>query len=268
MAKIKKLPSFENPPINEVVMAIQFTPVEGFNVLHYNDVYSLFEKDFKHHQQKPRLQPTFETFGGNSSDPISIELTSGMELPRMWFVSKKGEKLIQFQDDKFIFNWRKRSMKPTYPRYENLLVEFQNLLEKLSNYFKSNFKSEIEITQIELSYLNIIPLRNLTEIDKWIKLPKIDLEDVESLNVSMARVLQDASGASFARFSTSVATATNRNSGDRAIQLGLSVKGRPSEEMDQLLPIDFFNLAREKIVTTFNDITTSKAHKAWSKHEQ
>ena len=72
MIRPSHLPVFSNPPLDEVVLGIQFTPVSSYTSVHGNDVWALFREEFPLVQEHPALEPKFETFGG-------VNPTSGID---------------------------------------------------------------------------------------------------------------------------------------------------------------------------------------------
>ena len=57
------LADFKAPPLNEVVMGIQFQPVPGYQQIRALEVWQLFREQFPVVQEQLPLNPQFETFG-------------------------------------------------------------------------------------------------------------------------------------------------------------------------------------------------------------
>src|SRR4051794_5656712 len=101
------LPDFRKPPLNEVVLGIQFNPVPGYSQIYAGEVWGLFRARFPQVQEMPALPPNFETFGIPQGPQIGFNVLAGASHDRFWFLSPAGEQLIQFQMDRLLHNWRK-----------------------------------------------------------------------------------------------------------------------------------------------------------------
>ena len=69
MARPEHLPDFESPPLDELVLGVQFSPLPGYSAVFAKDVWGLFRQQFPRVEEKPALDPVFETFGGTSPPP-------------------------------------------------------------------------------------------------------------------------------------------------------------------------------------------------------
>ena len=78
-------------------------------------------------------------------------------LPRVWFVNKDGDRLIQIQRDAFICNWRKQKPEDDYPRYHSVLEKFSEQFAIFETFLIEAKLGEIYPTQYELTYVNLIP---------------------------------------------------------------------------------------------------------------
>jgi len=100
------LPDFTNPPITEVVLSNQFAPPSGYCEVYAREVWAIFEKAFPTIEEKPQLPPSFEVFGGPEMPGMKLNFWSGVIHNRYWFLVPNKTELIQFQQDRFIHNWR------------------------------------------------------------------------------------------------------------------------------------------------------------------
>jgi uncharacterized protein (TIGR04255 family) len=143
--------------VTEVALTAQFArPVIDFAML------GLFServrKEFPQQQQQPAAQAIEpETFGQAPSAPsFRIQLGPDVQLPRIWFESADGERLVQLQEDRLTVNWRLQDGDPTdYPRYSRLREIFQAQLKRVAAIAKSRDR-EINVTTCEVLYVNPI----------------------------------------------------------------------------------------------------------------
>ncbi len=125
-------PRFENPPVVETALGIQFAELSDFRTSHFGLFYERIRDRYPIVKDQPRLDPIIETF---PKAPRTPRFTIGTTPPpqRVWYENEEGSRLVQLQPDRFGFNWRKPSKEATYPSYtENsrlCLDEFRHLLE-------------------------------------------------------------------------------------------------------------------------------------------
>ena len=259
------LPDFAEPPLDEVVLGVQFEPVSGYSAVYAKDIWELFRSEFPKVQEQPILPPQFETFGGaNAQASLEIHLGEAPVGSRLWFLSEDESHLLQFQSDRFITNWRKRPDLPPYPRFEEIAKAFENNLTKLERHFWANFKHQININQAEVTYINIILIEDYSEACEWFSLLKDGNLNIDTLNMGFGEVVKSRTGEPFARLYHKIESARSVNSEQRAFRLSLTYKGKPAGNNIASAMI-FLADAREAVVTRFADITTDKAHQSWGR---
>lgn len=139
------LPEFENPPVSEVVCGIVFEPVEQFAIHHVGLFWEVVKDEF----------PICENAARLGFSPAQLDLKD--YLPRVWFVCKEQDRLIQLQNDRFFFNWRKTEIEEFYPRYRKIIKAFGDNLGRFKSFLKENNLGSIKPKRCELSYINHIP---------------------------------------------------------------------------------------------------------------
>ena len=140
------LPSYKQPPLNEVVCSIIFEPLQSFKAPHLG---KLWEK----------LKPEFSTI--DHAIPIGmndyITPPDDYPFPRIWFINDLGNTLIQIQNDRFIFNWRKTKDQDCYPRYEEVKKHFFSHFQKFLDFIAEENLGTVTTKAYELTYINHIP---------------------------------------------------------------------------------------------------------------
>jgi uncharacterized protein (TIGR04255 family) len=258
-----RLPSFTNPPLDEVVLGVQFTPSQSYTSINVRDIWELFKNQFPMVQEHPAIPPQYETFGGATVQP-SFQLQFGPAQfgNRLWFISEDQNRLLQFQSDRFLMNWRKNSSPQPYPRFEALRDSYAEHLSLLENYMISNFQQPLIINQAEISYINIIPVSLFADIAQWSSLiSKVDC-DIEGLTFNFSEILYDASNNPFGRIFYFLQSIYSTDGTSKAINFTLTVRGKP-KSTGVASAFSFFELGREKIVSRFKQLTTDLAHKSW-----
>jgi len=267
MARPNHLPDFTCPPLDEVVLGVQFVPPQGYSSVHSNDVWRLFDKEFPKVQEHPPLEPKFETFGGFNPQPgIQLRVGPPPVRGRLWFISEEGSHLIQFQDDRFLLNWRKRPDDQPYPRFEGIAASFSTYLEQLERHFEEKFSCHIEVNQAEISYINIVPVEEFSQIGDWFSLWGGRQLNIESLATNFSEVIENESGKPFARLTYEIKSVMRIDGKKKALQLSLTFRGIPLGN-DKAASMKFIEAGRDKIVTRFSEITTETAHNFWGRQQ-
>lgn len=264
----ENLPDFESPPLDEVVIGVQFTPVPNFKTLDTVKVWDLFRDGFPLLEEVPALAPQFETFGGiRSSQGIQFSVAPGAVPTRFWFISQDQGHLIQFQNDRLLLNWRKRSTSGEYPRFEHIFNSFSSYLEQLEELFLNEFKSKLEITQAEVSYINLIPVQHFDELTRWIKFLGIDGIDVESASSNFAEAVSDSKGKAIARMYHELQSVSSYDGKQKAFRLSITCRGVPYDAESNSDKLELIKKGRIKIIHRFVDLTTEYAHEQWGRKQ-
>lgn len=270
MSRPVDLPDYERPPLNEVVLGVQFSPPRGYQQIHAGEVWEIFRQDFPEVKSQPPLQPWFETFGRPQSGSNILESRIVQEFPhpRYWFLSEDEDELIQFQKDRLLHNWRKvGSGENPYPRFESILPKFESELFALEKYLEKFSDQKMNITQCELSYINHILLteeeNGASAIDKWIRLINIEDPELEDFSFRFHKNLNDETGHPYGRLIVECKTGINSKD-ELLLRLELTVRGAPKEPSAHA-SLNFLKDGREIIVNCFDDITTDFAHRKWGR---
>ncbi|GAN32695.1 MAG: TIGR04255 family protein [Candidatus Brocadia sp. AMX2] len=141
------LPSYKNPPVNEVVCGMRFQVPDKLRIPHIGFLWDKLRADYPIIQH---AQPITSVKGG-----IWLDEATGLPLPRVWFINKSDDQLVQFQLDRFYFNWRRRQN--NYPRYDYVIRNFESVLNTIVNFFGEFELGELKPIEYELSYINHIP---------------------------------------------------------------------------------------------------------------
>jgi uncharacterized protein (TIGR04255 family) len=142
------LPSYNNPPLEEVAFGCRFTPLKRWRIPHTGSLWSQFSKDY------PIIEHAPPIFSDNTA--MLFDETTGFPLPRVWFINNTESRLIQFQQDRFHYNWRKREGEPAYPRFNELFSKFSEYIDIFEKFTADHGLGLVEAQSFELSYINHI----------------------------------------------------------------------------------------------------------------
>jgi uncharacterized protein (TIGR04255 family) len=144
MSEAQKLPilEFDNPPIVEKLMGVQFQRLEDWSVPHFGLFWQEIRSDFPDFSDRPPLLSE----GGNYNfeDPLI----------RCWFFHKSENKLIQLQQDRFLYNWQKPTDYKEYPHYKTIRPDFENAWRKFIKFLSANQVGTPTIEQCEITYVD------------------------------------------------------------------------------------------------------------------
>lgn len=259
------LPDFDDPPLDEVVLGVQFATLAGYQQIRAGEVWALYRDAYPQVEERAPLPPSFEIFGGRPSTHATnqLSLIDGPMHDRFWFVDRSGNQLIQFQPDRLLHNWRKVGDSGSYPHFESMAAAFRSEIGLLEGYANKLEKQAIAINQCEISYINRIAIGSESEANlaKWCALWSGDLADVESVGFSIREILRRPDGSPYARMFIDCGSGVAA-SGSSVFGLTISIKGAPLDTTI-MSAMDFFVCGRSAIVKKFREITTPYAHEKW-----
>lgn len=273
------LPEFDNPPVTEVVLSVQFSELRGYRTVHAGLLWErCFRESYPNFSEHPPLDPVFETFGPRDVGRPSVKLLQvpGPPLPRLWFLNNVGSELVQVQSDRFIHNWRKIGQGAEYPRYEAISVKFFDELKKIEDFFGQEKIGEVEVNQCEVTYVNYITLedvdiRNMPE--RALRLlsavsnddsdPGAVVPSFEDARIFARYVMQGEDGSQIGRLTVTAQPALLENE-TPVLRLDLTARGAPTTP-DSVSVSKFFDLGRQTIVRAFTALTTAEMHALWKR---
>jgi uncharacterized protein (TIGR04255 family) len=256
------LPSYKNPPVNEVVCGMRFQVPDKLRIPHIGFLWDKFRADYPIVQHAPPI--------ASVKGEISVDEATGIPLPRVWFINKSDDQLVQFQFDRFYFNWRRRQS--DYPRYDHVIRNFERALNTLVSFFGEFELGELKPIEYELSYINHIPKgQGWNTIDDlpgifpdfvWKQTKTRFLPNPEKVAWQTEFPLQEKKG--YLIVNLKQATRTE----DKVPLLVLELKTRRIGESRSKEAIrEWFDLAHEWIVRGFTDLTTPEIQKIWERED-
>lgn len=257
------LPSYKNPPVNEVVFGILYRTPSELKLPHIGILWQKFQSDYPYIQHAPPI--------ASAKGELKIDSKTGVPIPRLWFINESDDQLIQFQVDRFYFNWRRRQ--DNYPRYDYLKNKFVNLLDNMIIFFDELNFGNLEPIQCELTYINHIPkgeiwnrFDDLTKIFSdfaWSYKKDRFLPNPQKIAWQCEFALPEGRGRLVAKLKQAIRTE------DKVPLLVLELQAIGIYELNGKVEkeyiLSWFDLAREWIVRGFTDLTTPETHEIWGK---
>lgn len=150
------LPDFNDPPVVETVLSIQFDPLP-LTVAHLGLLWNDYRVMFPASDERPPLEPMIEQFpeGPAARLGFKFQALETFPVPRILFTNNQGNEMIQVQKDRFIKNWRKEGESERYPHYDDTIrPNFDRDYLIFLDFLAKNHLGTPRINQCEVSYVN------------------------------------------------------------------------------------------------------------------
>ena len=270
---INDLPEYDNPPVVEVVLSVQFSPL--LNTGHLGLMWGRFRDRFRTLEEKSPLQPMIELFGVKhfqiSEHQLRLSFSEIPPTPRCWLINETEKSLIQVQSDRFIFNWRKPSEHAEYVRFMTLLPYFKKEYERFTDFLSDEgMLDKLDVNQCEITYVNHIGLPEKESTHERFReimslfnqgIESGFLPDPENVDLSLRYIIRDEKSDPIGRLHVSIKPQYLKDEQD-IYSMNLTVRGKPiGEGIDGI--IDFFKLGRRWIVKGFTELTSEEMHRLW-----
>lgn len=264
------LPDFEQPPVIEVALAVQFEPVIALRQGHLGLFWSKIKTEFPHTRDLPPLAGSVERLDDEETPSFEIEISDLPPLHRAWFVSEKEERLIQIQSDRFAHNWRLRPGEEEYPHFEPLFDTFCTRLSDLEAIVEDAGGEALAYRQVEVTYLNWIPATEIGEVLRGASTFSIDVPGVGPQPTGERIALRfpvehQASAAGHLYLETHRAHNVGGTEPTSGYFLSLTFKGPMRGHSDRDRLHGLMERGREVIVESFAAVTEPSWHKIWRK---
>jgi uncharacterized protein (TIGR04255 family) len=242
----------------EVVFGAAFVPVQGITVAHLGGWWEILGRSkYPTCEEQPPLGQLVENFG---VVPAQFEF-GVVPTPRVWFVSKAGEQVVQIQRDRFLCNWRKTPAQQVYPRYGVVSSTFFRQLAEYQKFVLTEVGGDLSFTQFELTYINHVVVGAEVEGIGGV-LPDLAwrpnerfLPPPDGVEARLSFVLPDKQ----TRLHATITTGRRRDDNSPVLIVDLTARGLGPDLSA------WFASAHEWIVRGFADLTSGGAHRAWGR---
>ncbi len=258
----KPLPSYKQPPVDEVVCGFTFEPLRQLKVPHIGLLWERVRNEY------PNVQHAVPIATDTS---LLVDEATGIPLPRVWFISNADNELIQLQSDRFYYNWRHRG--DDYPRYPSIIKKFEEAKSHLEVFTSELLLGTIKPLECELTYINHIPKgQGWESIDD---LPKVIRDFIwqkekhhflpNPANVAWQVRFELPKGKGW--LNVKLNQATRKVDGVPRLILELTAKGLGQDKTAKAMR-NWFDLAHEWIVRGFTDLTEKEIQETIWKRER
>lgn len=150
---------YKHPPLIETVLGVQFNPLIGFASAHLGAFWShIGASEWPVTSDAPPLPPQFEQFSETDKweAGLRIQISSSIQ-PRLQLSNQLGDKMIQIQNGRLHFNWRKQNDAAGYPKYQSVRDSFKDVFSKFLDFTNGVGLGNVEPNQWEVTYVNVMP---------------------------------------------------------------------------------------------------------------
>ena len=273
------IPEFEDPPVVEVAISLQFRTLERMQSAHAGMFWTQMRRlGFCHIEDHGELEPTIEEFVTPPNSRMGVRVQSyddAPPLPRVWFLNDARNELVQLQRDRLIVNWRQGARAEAYPRYRNIIEQFKHALEELKEFTTKEKLGEIAPTQCEITYVNHLIANagwsDHGDVEQVVTMWGAEYSDTylpkpEDVALAVRFRMTDDSGRLAGRLHVHLKPAYRSADGKPIVILTLTARGEPSPR-DFVGAFRLFEQEHEWIVRGFTSITTKNMHMIWRRKQ-
>lgn len=263
----RPLPDFENPPVTETALSVEFKPVAGWTGADFGLFWHDIKPDYPKTEVQAPIASAVERFGQERwvEQRVQVEIVTGEPMLRYWFKNEAEGKLLQLQKDRLIHNWQ-RTENRTYPRYPQTRGMFADAWTRYLAFLDQRGFDHPTVTQAEVTYVNHIERGDgwdvpgdAVQVTPLIgRLNGVFLPSPEVLAVEARYVIPPNRG----RLRVALQPALRIKDQKEVLQLQLTARGSPkSSETEAIL--EWFDLGHEWVVRGFFDVTSPAMHARW-----
>lgn len=261
------LPDFENPPVTEVALALQFeSPV--LDLMKTAALDRLLRVDRPGRSEQPPRPRMGEVFEPIAVPQFAVQLFDRPPLPRFWYLSADEARLVQVQEDLLAVNWRKIDDSHTYPRYSSLREEMLVRIGQLKEVVEAEGGSIPSTDWCEVTYVNQVVGSGTDLQPLGTVIPLVDTPDGEGFLPSPedmqigVRYLVAPKEEPIGRLVVSASPAL-RNDGSGPIW-NVTLTARLKTVVPYLEEtLSILDIGHEWVVRGFAELTSSSMHRAW-----
>jgi uncharacterized protein (TIGR04255 family) len=273
------LPEFEQPPVVEVAISLQFKPLELLRSAHFGLLWEHFRAEgLTLIEDHGELQPVFEQFGAEGVPRVGVRIQTfddAPPLPRVWFLNAAKDELVQIQRDRVIVNWRQGAQSEPYPRYRSIIRRFRSALGVLTAFAASQKLGAVVPTQCEITYINHIPAGEGWSVHSDVgrvitpwenRFSDSYLTQPEDVSFTARFLMVDENSVPLGRLHASVEPAYRTEDKRPILVANLTARGAPaSSGIEDVFKL--FDRQHEWIVRGFAGITTKHMHQVWRRKD-
>jgi uncharacterized protein (TIGR04255 family) len=264
------LPEFERPPLEEMVVGVQFEPLLNLRAAHLGMYWSPIRAEYPFTEDQAPVSHVVEALELKATaDTLAAIQLKIPPLPRCWFLTEDKTQLLQVQRDRFLRNWRRVVGDERYPRFGHLTDAFKRAWVGFLTFAEAEQLGPVKVNQCELTYINNIERgagwTELGELDRVLRFqrprePGGFLPPPELVTWQVRYKFPDGRG----RLHVEMNPIFRGRDMSLALALNLTARGAPTGgSLDEIFA--WFDLAHEWIARAFAELTAPESHELWGR---
>jgi len=262
------LPEFDDPPVIETVVSVQFDPLPALRTAHLGLLWNEYHAAFPKTEDRPPLGPVREQFPEAPVARLGLRLQTleSPPVPRLWFINDRRNEMIQVQNGRFVKNWRKEGEGEQYPRYEKTIrPHFDRDYGIFLEFLEKHGFGKPAVNQCEITYVNHIlagqgweRASDLENIFTFWRSPDLTPPGpAEDLQMHARFVIPGEEGMPIGRLHVDLQPAIRTSDNHPMYVMEITARGQMGDGLD------FLDIGREWIVQTFKRLTSNPMHHVW-----
>ncbi len=264
-----QLPDYDNPPVVEMIVGVQFEPLSGFTNAHLGAFWNTLDAaQWPTVQDMPTLPRQEERFTPEAQwgKALRFQLTQNPE-SRLQIRNRDGNRMVQLQNGRMHLNWLGEGG-DQYPRFQNVRQEFEEHLSGFVKFAEDRKVGQFAPDQWEVTYVNRIPQTVWKTPADWgffkplNGMPTIEgLIEAESFSGEWHFVIPGQKGRLHIKWQHAKDTDSDEGS---HIRLTLTARGPVQSAADATTSIMMgIDLGRATIVGAFESLMSEAANTEW-----
>ena len=204
---------------------------------------------------------------------LNVVFGIGPPPPLVWYIHEDDSELIQIQQDRFVYNWRRRDEE--YPRYEHVRARFVEFFCTVQSFLREEqLVDEISLNHWEVTYVNLIRTETAWEEhrDIGVVIPSWNhrtadefLPDPEDVALRLRYRINDDDGRPRGRLHIVLEPGFDLGSKVPLLNLRLTARGKLDDPTTNDELLRFLDIGHEWIVRGFCSITSETMHHVWGR---
>ena len=266
-------PDFTDPPVIEVALSVQFEPLSALGVPQFGLLWEHYRKEFPNTEDQPALPSVTEHFEAPKPPSVKVGIISEPRPPRCWFKNAADTELIQVQQDRFVFNWRKSKAEEPYPRYPYVRAKFEAHFKTFETFLRECSIGAVLPNQCVVTYVNhLFPGRGWKRAGQFKNIFSVwsgrhsddFLPEPEDITTQARYPMLTDGGKPFGRLHVKAEPRIKLDDASPLLRLTLVARGAPLEKNFNGV-LAFLDVGREFVVRGFASVTTKKMHTIWGR---
>ncbi len=226
---------------------------------------------FPKYEQVAPLPPSVETFDSPQEPRFEFQFNDVPPTPRLLMINEPDTEVLQIQEDKLGYSWRKLRESHEYPHYNYIRQRFEEEFLEFQVFLREENRQIPRPNQCEVTYVNLISPGGVwathADLGKIIpsaaqRLSEGFLPSPEQTRYTSQYVIQGGEGHALGRLYVSAEPSYEGPDRTPIYVLRLTARGAPQgPELAEILKT--MDMGHQWVVRGFATLTSSDMHEVW-----